>query len=61
MDYSVGIWCSEGRVRRSGRGGWKSCKCQGGWITALPSRVLIHTINLTTLKVTTMPELGQWS
>ena len=30
MDCNVGIGCSEGRARSSGKDGWKSCKCRGG-------------------------------
>ena len=30
MDCNVGIGCNEGQASRSGRGGWKRCKCRGG-------------------------------
>ena len=60
MDDSMGIWCNEGRVRSSGRNGWKSCKDRGGQITALLSRVPSDTINLTTPEVVTRPKLGRW-
>ena len=44
-----------------GQGGGKRSKGRGGEMTVLPSRVLGYTINLTTLEVTAMLELGWWS
>ena len=58
MDYSVGIGSNEGRAWSSSMGGSKSCKCRGGEMTALPSRVPGYTTKLTMPKVATIPDLG---
>ena len=44
-----------------GEGGGERSKGRGGEMTILPSRVPGYTINLTTLEVMAVLELGWWS
>ena len=61
MDCSVSIGFSKGRARSPGRGGGKRSKGRSEEMTGMPIIVPGYTINLTTLKVAIVQELGQWS
>ena len=61
MDCSVSIGFSKGQARSPSRGGGKISKGRREEMTEMPSIVLGYTINLTTLKVAIVQELGQWS
>ena len=61
MDCSANIRCSGGRAQSTGRSGHKRVECQGGYVTALLSKVTGDTTNLTMLKVVAVPELVWWS
>ena len=58
MDCRVGIGCSEGWVRSSGRGGRKRSKCRCGKKTALLSKVPSYTTNLAMPEVVTKSSHG---